>query len=288
MPVYAVARGKQEGIYKTWAECSMNTKGYQGAVYKKFDSMEEAEEYIADYNNKIATKSVTLKSKSKVDVTGFEPDYYVYTDGACSKNGHRSAEAGIGIYFGESDPRNASMKVEGKQSNNTAELGAFLHLYGIIESDLTAGKKICIVSDSEYAIKCVTTYGEKCEKDGWKKDIPNKDLVQQTYTLYKDLGGVRFMHIMAHTGFADIHSIGNEGADRLANIAIGINDGCPYSKSKQTGFNKPDNDLDKIYLSVPYAKKDKAKEQGAKWDPSIKKWWIYDNNPNKDELIDEF
>ena len=96
------------------------------------------------------------------------------------------------------------------------------------------------------------------------------------------------MHIMAHTGFVDVHSIGNECADRLANIAIGIDDGCPYSKPKQSGFNKPVSDLDKIYLSVPYAKKDKAKEQGAKWDPSIKKWWIYDNNPNKDELVDEF
>jgi ribonuclease HI len=292
MPVYAVARGKEVGIYKTWAECSMNTQGYPGAVYKKLDSVAEAENYITDYNNKIATKNViqkenkstTLLSKSKLDMTGFEADYYVYTDGACSNNGHKSAQAGIGIYFGQGDPRNVSIKVEGKQSNNTAELGALRHLYGIIRADLAAGKKICIVSDSEYAIKCVTTYGEKCAEGGWKKDMPNKELVQETYNLYKDIDGIRFMHIMAHTGRADIHSIGNDGADNLANMAIGIDDGCPYSKPKQ-GFTRR---VDKIYLNVPYARKDEAKEQGAKWDPSAKKWWVSSDCPNKDDLIAEF
>jgi ribonuclease HI len=286
MPVYAVVRGKEVGIYKTWTECSMNTQGYPGAVYKKFDSVKEAEEYIIEYNKKSTiTKDknhVDLISKSKLDMTDFVPDYYVYTDGACSNNGHKSAEAGIGIYFGERDPRNVSMKVIGKQSNNTAELGALRHLYNIIKSDLIAGKKICIVSDSEYAIKCVTTYGEKCANSGWKKDMPNKELVQETYNIYKDIDSVRFMHIMAHTGRSDIHSVGNDGADNLANLAIGIDDGCPYTKSK------PRSEYNKIYLNVPYARKDEAKEQGAKWDPSAKKWWIYDNNPNKEDLLGEF
>jgi hypothetical protein len=43
--------------------------------------------------------------------------------------------------------------------------------------------------------------------------------------------------------------------------------------------------LPKIYLNVPYSKKDLAKEKGARWDAGKKKWYIYDNNPNKDELI---
>ena len=47
----------------------------------------------------------------------FDPDYYVYTDGACSNNGRENASAGIGIYFGENDARNASQRIIGKQSN---------------------------------------------------------------------------------------------------------------------------------------------------------------------------
>ena len=45
----------------------------------------------------------------------------VYTDGACSNNGQRGAKAGLGVYFGTDDPRNCAQRIEGKQTNNTAE-----------------------------------------------------------------------------------------------------------------------------------------------------------------------
>lgn len=157
-----------------------------------------------------------------------EPDYYVYTDGACSNNGKEGAVAGIGIYFGENDSRNVSQRITGKQTNNMAELGALLHLYSIIEGDIRSGKQIGVVSDSQYAIWCVTTYGKKCEEAGWKKEVPNKELVKRTYEAYKGFANVRFIHVMAHTGKGDAHSLGNEGADRLANMAAGL-DGCMCS-----------------------------------------------------------
>ena len=153
----------------------------------------------------------------------FEPHYYVYTDGACSNNGRPNAVAGIGIYFGHNDERNVSQPISGKQTNNTAELGAVLHLYTLVQPDLEAGKRIGIVSDSQYAIRCATTYGAKCEQEGWEKDIPNKELVRQVYGLYKYYKEqVKFIHVMAHTGGADVHSIGNDGADKLANRAAGL------------------------------------------------------------------
>jgi ribonuclease HI len=135
----------------------------------------------------------------------FEPDYYVYTDGACSKNGTRVASAGIGIYFGENDPRNLSEKLIGKQTNNLAELTAIVKTHAIIRLDLLSGKKVAIVTDSEYAIKCVSTYGEKCYKQNWNKDNSHN---------------VRFIHIRAHTQKTDIHSIGNDQADKLARLHV--------------------------------------------------------------------
>lgn len=151
---------------------------------------------------------------------GFQPDYYVYTDGACSNNGKANASAGIGIFFGINDCRNTSKKIEGKQTNNVAELSALIETYRIVENDITNGQKIAIVSDSEYAIKCVSSYGEKCYNKKWKMDIPNKELVQTAYEMYKDKPNVIFIHIKAHTNNADIHSIGNDYADKLANVAI--------------------------------------------------------------------
>jgi ribonuclease HI len=55
---------------------------------------------------------------------------------------------------------------------------------------------------------------------GWKKEIPNLELVRQLYTMYGDKENVKFMHIEAHTLKQDIHSIGNMNADHLACMAI--------------------------------------------------------------------
>ena len=204
-----------------------------------------------------------------------ESNYYVYTDGACSNNGRENAIAGIGIFLGQDDPRNVSELVEGKQSNNTAELTAIIKTWPIIKKDVLDGKKITIVSDSIYAIRCVSSYGEKCAQSFWKKDIPNKELVKIAYEIYKDNKNVEFMHIKAHTDNQDVHSIGNDGADRLANKAIGL-DSCPYAGPE------------KIYLNVSYHEKDKVRALGGRWDPKNKSWFIYGNNENKSYILDNF
>lgn len=223
MSFYAVANGKNIGIFSSWDECKASVNGYKNATYKKFDKREAAEAFMAENSG----ESV-VKSDSQTD---FEPDYYVYTDGACSNNGKENAVAGIGIFFGTDDPRNLSQKIEGKQTNNAAELTAIIKAYSIIEADVRSGKKIVIMTDSEYAIKCISTYGEKCYNQNWKKDIPNKELVKLAYESYKDWPNIRFIHIRAHTDKTDIHSIGNDGADKLANASIGL-ESCPYNTSK--------------------------------------------------------
>ena len=225
MPFYAVANGHSIGIFSNWDECGQSVKGFKNAIYKKFMNQADAEEFIRVNSPTINTIETTIPIENTVE---FTPDYYVYTDGACSNNGKSNASAGIGIFFGINDSRNLSQKIEGKQTNNTAELMAIIQTYHIIENDVIAGKKIGIVSDSEYAIKCVSSYGEKCHLAAWKKDIPNKELVKTVYELYKDKSNIRFIHIRAHTDNTDVHSIGNDNADKLANQAIGL-EKCPYA-----------------------------------------------------------
>jgi len=220
-------------------------------------------------------------------------DYYVYVDGACSNNGKPNAKAGIGIYFKEDDERNLSKRVIGKQTNNTAELLAIIETYNIIEDDVKQGKNITIVSDSEYAIRCATTYGEKCAKKNWQvksknviKDIPNAELVKKIYNIFKDIKNVSFTHIIAHTGKKDVHSIGNDNADRLANLAIGVSS-CPYNTNPSTTNSSTNLKVieKKIYLNVPYARKEEVKKLGGKWEPGKKKWYIYEGNKNKEEVL---
>jgi ribonuclease HI len=222
MPYYAVAKGREIGIYTTWTECKEMINGYSRPIFKKFDTKNEAEIFIINNSEEIKeVKPLKIKEiMTEKSNEEFIPDYYVYTDGACSNNGYASSVAGIGIYFRENDPRNLSMRIDGKQTNNTAELGAFLHLYKIIESDLSVGKKIVIMSDSQYAIHCATMYGKNQELNQWKINIPNKELVKVVYELYKNKSNVQFRYIKAHTDKKDIHSIGNQAADTLANKAI--------------------------------------------------------------------
>ena len=280
MTFYAVANGRTIGIFLNWNDCNNSVKKYKNALYKKFNTKEEADNFIKvneknidDINNNIQNHNIIVNSKD--DNIVFNPDYYVYTDGACSNNGKDNALAGIGIFFGINDNRNISKKIEGKQTNNIAELSAIIETYYIIENDILNGKKIAIVSDSEYAIKCVSSYGEKCYKKCWNVDIPNKDLVKIAYEMYKDKLNIQFIHIKAHTNNTDIHSFGNDNADKLANIAIGL-ESCPYNTST------------KIYLIIPFIKKDEIKKLGGVWDTNKKKWYVYENNKNIDKILTIF
>lgn len=188
----------------------------------------------------------------------------VYTDGACSKNGRPDAKAGIGIFFKEHDSRNYCGRIEGKQTNNRAELIAILTAIKILKREIMAGCKINIYSDSTYAMRCCGEYGVKLHKKNWesKTPIPNLELVQKAYEIFKRLENVELHYIAAHTGLQDAHSKGNEGADKLANYSIGITETNEIKKPK------------KIYIKLPYSEKEEGKKLGAKWDPKKKKWYI--------------
>ena len=232
----------------------------------------------------------------------------VYTDGACIDNGKPYARAGYGIWFGENDKRNTSETYKGKQTNNIAELLAIIKALTILDAEVKSNQIIHIYSDSRYAIRCCTTYGEKCYKKNWvnpnskNKPIPNLELVQTAYLYCKNHKNIKFHHVEAHTNRTDKHSVGNDHADRLANQAIGI-DKCPYANSKSNAGSATYNNATeyylslnkqqslkrqsqkRIYLNVPYNEKDEAKKLGAKWESAKKSWYILENNKNKELMM---
>lgn len=244
-----------------------------------------------------STRNIKLKNKDTVDKKEdsslmnnilSEDDYnseneddqkpiFVYTDGACTNNGKRNAKAGFGVYFGKNDERNVSESYNGPQTNNVAELLAIIKALSILRSEIENGEKIVIYSDSTYAIRCCTDYGEKMEKKNWMKkknqEIPNAKIVKAAYSFCKGKKNIKFEHIDAHTGLQDRHSLGNENADRLANLAIGQTH-CPYQTKQK-----------KIYLNVPFSEKDEAKHWGARWDAGRKKWFIENDNKYKTQAM---
>ncbi|KAF1847204.1 ribonuclease H-like protein, partial [Cucurbitaria berberidis CBS 394.84] len=131
-------------------------------------------------------------------------------------NGKADAVAGVGVYFGEKDPRNIGRPLgPGKQTNQRAELMAVR-----LALDSASGhKKVVIRSDSKYAIGCVTDWYYKWKLQSWRKAAgifrENHHLIESTvHRIQKrkrDGATTGFFWVKGHAG-----DPGNEAADRLA------------------------------------------------------------------------
>ena len=151
-------------------------------------------------------------------ITINENTFIAYTDGACKYNGSQRAKAGLGIHFSEHNKIKISdiseRLIYSKQTNNAAELMAILRcLEKCLEYNVY--QKIYIYSDSDYSMKCITLWYPEWIKKGNFNDRKNIDILHKIYDIYKKLD-IEFIHIRAHTGLNDKHSLGNDMADKLA------------------------------------------------------------------------
>ncbi|CAO4370646.1 unnamed protein product [Caenorhabditis nigoni] len=246
---YAVARGRQVGIYRTWNECKTQVDGFQSARYKKFPSEAEARKFVADNisvagsmpkpvapSMKVETPTTSTPSTSdgtrkrkeneswrsspakrlKPDPEVTDPEFInapvVYTDGACSKNGTAKARAGWGVYWGEDSEDNEFGPVYGTATNNRGELIAVEKaLEKAIEKGLT---KLVVKTDSNLLVQSINIWIHGWKRKGWKtatgSDVLNKDVLVKIDNLRQKLK-VKFMHVRGHAGVD-----GNEKADELA------------------------------------------------------------------------
>lgn len=147
-------------------------------------------------------------------------EIHVWTDGACTNNGKPSAVAGYGVYFGENDERNISARLEGKQTNQRAELMAVIKaIESIILAQILDSSRVTLhlYTDSRYVIGGATSWIANWKSKGWtnkKKPIVNLDLwkrLDHLMQINKDRLTFQWIHVDAHSG---IH--GNEMADKLA------------------------------------------------------------------------
>jgi ribonuclease HI len=73
----------------------------------------------------------------------------VFTDGACPSNGQKNAIAGVGVWFGNEDPRNISERLPpGPQTNNRAELWAVIRAL----QSIPPNERVEIYTDSTYVM----------------------------------------------------------------------------------------------------------------------------------------
>ena len=140
----------------------------------------------------------------------------VYIDGSCIRNGTASAQAGIGLFWGDGHPMNSSITLtaDHTHTNNTAELtSAITAIQQASENNM---KELLIKSDSKYVVNGVTEWVQKWMGNGWKtasgEPVENKEEWTKLTNIIKSSNiSIKWEHVAAHSGIS-----GNEEADRLA------------------------------------------------------------------------
>lgn len=198
---YAVKQGRSPGIYRSWAECESQVKGFPGAVYKKFPTVSEAETFVGREgllcggnlggqklggqilggeksqvtkisDNKPGKESSHLEEKKSRLLQELQDHHHViYTDGASKGNGKAGARAGWGVFFGDDDKRNVGFPLEGeKQTNQRAELTAVKYALECIAKEVeenTLEKCYKIGTDSQYTMNCLTKWCQNWIRNNW-------------------------------------------------------------------------------------------------------------------------
>lgn len=122
------------------------------------------------------------------------PTTHIFTDGACTNNGKRNANAAWGYIVVDNVGYKVLERGSGPipksepQTNQRAELQALLN-------GLTAARQypgfIKIWSDSQYSINCASVWGKSWQRKGWTKQggvIQHLDLVKQLVNLTEQMG----------------------------------------------------------------------------------------------------
>ncbi|RFU76284.1 hypothetical protein TARUN_5987, partial [Trichoderma arundinaceum] len=234
---YAVAVGNPTGIFTDWSEASKAITGIKGPKYKRFGTRAEAVAYIRQFGNReaiealgekvelvekleVEEKPVTIKKFTPIkEVAATKPRENVldiYTDGSSLANGRAGSRAGLGVWFGENDPRNLAEKLPGEpQTNQRAELMAMQRALEIAPAD----QNVRINSDSQYSIKCVTEWAIGWKKKNWLtasgEKVKNQDIIRAVLDRMDERakagGNTYFQWVKGHAT-----NVGNIAADRLA------------------------------------------------------------------------
>ena len=157
---------------------------------------------------------------------------HIFTDGACSRNGKPDAKAAWAFLCVDDTTREIRHRESSKipltepQTNQRAELQALLN--GLIYSKgLPPDTRICIWSDSQYAINCASVWGPTWKQRGWTKQggaIQHLDIIKPLVETTRELGfRLEYKWLKGHKGGDALYHFPwmfNHAVDELATNAL--------------------------------------------------------------------
>ncbi|MBW1637317.1 MAG: ribonuclease HI [Deltaproteobacteria bacterium] len=206
---YAVAVGRECGIFTDWPSAEKQVKGFGAAKYKSFPSMTDAENWLK--NPVFKRKASPLGKKNYYQPPGGDKpfDIVIYTDGSSLNNPGPGGYGAVIIESGRKKELSGGFRLT---TNNRMEMMAAIVA---LRNLTTETKPVLLYSDSRYLVNGITKgWAKKWRSQGWKKsdgkDALNIDLWQELLDLTGDLD-VEFRWVKGHAG-----NPMNERCDRLA------------------------------------------------------------------------
>jgi ribonuclease HI len=150
----------------------------------------------------------------------------IYSDGACTANGRKAAQAAFGVaVFKNSKEVHTVAECLGPKELHTNQRAELKGLLKAMEIASMSEEGADIHTDSQYAMDCLQEWAPKWVAKGWRKadgePVQNQDILKPMWGLWKNRGSkIRLFHIRSHTGRTDAHSRGNERADELATSCL--------------------------------------------------------------------
>lgn len=156
---YVVWNGVEPGIYDSWNACQAQVKGYEGALYKSFDSEEQAREAAASSPYDYIGKNAKSAGQPSVSAPATLPEEVVRealaVDAACSGNPGPMEYRGVYLRTGQQVFHFGPMH----GTNNIGEFLAIVHALALLKQK--GLHTMPVYSDSRNALSWVAQ--KKCK-----------------------------------------------------------------------------------------------------------------------------
>lgn len=210
---YAVAKGKTPGIYFTWEDCKAQAESFPGAVFKGFQTLAEAEEFINQAGVSIGKttvrKETELAATPEEERCSTDTHLIAYVDGSYDHSQLRYAYGCVLVF--------SDVVVTLNGSGNDADYVSMRNVAGEI-----LGSEQAVLWALENGYKEVTIYYdyegiEKWANGVWKANKIGTQRYKAFIAEKRQEITISFQKVAAHTGVKY-----NEMADQLAKKALGI------------------------------------------------------------------